>query len=198
MRVVAGAERHADRAVLGENDALLFGGQLREAAAPAQRIPHRPGPRRVQHRPPRPVEQRFCQIRLVADRVGPAEHRVFRLLGQRRERRRVQQRAQRLEKDRRVAAERQQRDTARIVDVLVEHRVEPAACHGCGERGRIGAAAEREQLHEQPIVRSLRLSVLDAAAFADVGRLGAAPCFGRHEPEYNPRLDAGTDGRRIR
>src|SRR5436190_7544970 len=44
VRVVAGAERHADGAVLGENDALLLGRQLRELAAPAQRVPERPFP----------------------------------------------------------------------------------------------------------------------------------------------------------
>ena len=42
VRVVAGAVRHADRAVLGEDDALLVGGQRRELPAPPQRIPDAP------------------------------------------------------------------------------------------------------------------------------------------------------------
>ena len=44
----------------------------------------RPFPRRVQHRSPRPMQQHLDEVRLVADRIGPPEHRVFRLLHQRR------------------------------------------------------------------------------------------------------------------
>ena len=84
VREVGGAVRHADRAVLGENHALLLGRQLREPAAAPERIPDGPAPVRIEHRPPRPVQQHVDQIRLVADRVGAAEHRVLRLLRQRR------------------------------------------------------------------------------------------------------------------
>ena len=49
MRVVGGAERHADRTVLGEDYTLLVGRQLRELAASPQRIPDRPRPLRIEY-----------------------------------------------------------------------------------------------------------------------------------------------------
>ena len=65
-------------------------------------------------------------------------------------------------------------DAARIVDVLVQHAAIAGALQRVGQRLRVGAAAERQQLHEQPAFGPLRLAVLVAAFFADVGRLGSA------------------------
>ena len=81
-----------------------------------------------------------------------------------------------------ILAERQQRDAARIVHVLVEHARDRRPRERVGERRRVGAAAEREQLHEQPVVGSLRLSVLHAAFFAESGGSGPrrASCRLRH------------------
>ena len=76
VRVVGGAERHADRAVLGQDRPLLLLRQLGEAAAAAERIPDRPAPVGVEHRPARPVDQRLLEVRLVAERIGAPEHRV--------------------------------------------------------------------------------------------------------------------------
>src|SRR5262245_63534660 len=81
--IVADAERHADCAMLGEDDALLLGGQLGELAAPAQWIPDCPAPSWIEHRPPRTGEQHLLEVGFVADRVGAAERRVLGFLRER-------------------------------------------------------------------------------------------------------------------
>ena len=55
----------------------------------------------------------------------------------------------------------------------------PAARQRVGERRGVGAAAERQQLHEQPVVGSLRLAVLHAAFLAESGGSGPRRGFGR-------------------
>src|SRR5207249_9704868 len=65
VRVVAGPERHADGAVLGENHPLLFRRELREPAAPPQRIPERPPPVAIQHCTARPMDENVGEVRLV-------------------------------------------------------------------------------------------------------------------------------------
>jgi hypothetical protein len=65
------------------------------------------------------------------------------------------------------------RDAARVVQIFVHH----AGYRRAGERGRqrlrVGAVAEGEQLHEEPLVRTLRHATLEPALLADVGRLEA-------------------------
>ena len=94
---------------------------------------------------------------------------------ERAERRTVQHRPHAIEEVRRILAERQQRDAARIVDVLVERAGDAGARERrLGQRPRRVAAAERQKLHEQAAIAALRLAVLHAAFFADVGRLGSS------------------------
>ena len=69
VREIGRAERHADGAVLRQNRALLVRRELREASAPAQRIPDRPAPVLVQGRPPRTIDQRVAEVRLVSERI---------------------------------------------------------------------------------------------------------------------------------
>src|SRR5436190_1777237 len=78
-----------------------------------------------------------------------------------------------IHEERGIRIERQQRDAARIVDVFIEHTRHARACERVGQRARIVASSERQQLHEQPLIGSLRLSVPDAALFAEVRRLRA-------------------------
>src|SRR5262249_29169702 len=76
----------------------------------------------------------------------------------------------------------EQTDPARIVHVLVERAGHLRARQRIGQRRGVGAAAEGEELHEQPAVRSLRLTVLDAALLADVGRRRTLASFSsRHD-----------------
>jgi hypothetical protein len=120
------------------------------------------------------VQQHFIEVGLVADRVGAAEHRVFRLLHERTKRGTVHQRPHAIEKVCRILAERQQRDTARIVDVFVERARDAGRRRRLDKRPRRLAATERQKLHEQAAIAALRLAVLHAAFFADVGRLGSS------------------------
>ena len=121
VRQVGRTKRHADGAVLGENHALLVDGKLRETSAPPQRIPHGPPPGRIEHRSARTLEERVEQIRLVAERVRAADHRVLGLLHERRKRRSIQQRPDAIEEESGILAEREQGDAARVVHVFVQH-----------------------------------------------------------------------------
>ena len=161
--------------MLGEDDALLVGRQLRELSAASQRIKHRPLPLRVEHRPPRPLQQDVGEIGLVPERVCAAEHRVLRLLHERRERLRVQHRPHAIEEERRLFTERQQADAARIVDVFVDDARQAGSLDRLRKRARVGRAAECQKLHEQPLIEPLRLALFHAALFEDVRRLRSAP-----------------------
>src|SRR5262245_24468959 len=59
VRVVSSTERHADPAVLREDDALLLRRQLRKTSAPPQRIPYGPLPVLVEYGPSRSIEENF-------------------------------------------------------------------------------------------------------------------------------------------
>ena len=174
VRVVGHAERHPDGAVFRENDALLFRRQLRELARTPQRVPDRPPPLRIQNRPPGTMEQDVDEVRLVAERICASQHRVFGLLHQGTKRRPVEDRPDAIQKEVRILAERQQRDAARIVHVFVEHAADAGVADGVDEPLAVFAAAEREELHEEPRVAALRLPVLHPALLAQVGRLGTA------------------------
>jgi hypothetical protein len=166
--------RHADGAVLGQNGPLLVQWQLREPAAAPQRIPHRPGPRLIEHRPPRAVQQDVGQVGLVAERVRAAEHRVFRLLVENGERAGVDERAHAVDEVRRIPIEGQEADAPRIVDVFVQDARDPRLAERERERPGVGAPAEGEELHEQPLVGALGRALLHPAFFAQIRRLGSS------------------------
>ena len=56
--------------------------------------------------------------------------------------------------------------------IFVQHAAKSRRSQRADERRHIGAAAKRLQLHEQPDVGSLRLSVFRPSTLADVRRLG--------------------------
>ena len=105
------------------------------------------------------MEQRLDKIRLVPDRVGAAEHGEVRLLGERCERIDVEHAPDALDELVRVLRDREQRDAARIVHILIEHTGHAGGLERRGERPRVVTVAEDQQLHEQSIVRSLRNAV---------------------------------------
>src|SRR5262249_40312357 len=82
-----------------------------------------------------------------------------------------------IQKQRGIFTEGQQRNPTRIIQVLVQHTRYAGTIQGITEQRGIGAATEHKQLHEQPGVRSLRLSALHAAFLADVWRLGPTASF---------------------
>ena len=104
--------------------------------------------------------QHFGQVGLVADRVRPPEHRVFGFL-----------RPAPTNPGRSASAARdrgRKSGSSLIVsrpiprgsfDVFVQRAGNPRPRQRIGERRRVGATAEREKLHEQPPVRSLRLAI---------------------------------------
>src|SRR4051812_27141267 len=74
--VISGAVRHPDLPVLGEDIALLLLRQLGERTVATEWIPDGPGPITIRDRPPRTFQQSVPEIRLIPERVRPAEHRV--------------------------------------------------------------------------------------------------------------------------
>ena len=161
--------------------ALFFRCQLRELAASAQQVPRRPPPGWIEHGPPRPHEERFMKIGFVSERIGPPEHRVVRLRRQRLEGRLREQRPDHVHEVVRIGGDSQDRDTERIVEVLVDR-----ASHGCArntsrDRPDVAATAKRQQLHEQAVVGALRHAVLEAPR-----SLGPAARGGRGPSERRP------------
>ena len=80
-----------------------------------------------------------------------------------------------VEEEVRIVAEGEQAEAARIVDVLVDDARHAGRVERVAEQPHVlRAAAERQKLHEEPPVEPLRLSVLHAALFREVGRLRTA------------------------
>src|SRR5688500_18184658 len=92
--------------------------------------------------------------------------------------------------------DRQQRDAASVVQILVQHRLNSRGGQLLGNRTDIPAFAVGGELHEQAIVRTLRPPVALAAPLAEVWRLDAAapgwPFNGRLVwcISHQPNLDA--------
>ena len=66
------------------------------------------------------MEKNVGEIRLVSERIGPAEHRQMRFLDQRGEWRGIQEDPDAIDEPFRILAERDEGDAARIVHVFVE------------------------------------------------------------------------------
>ena len=75
MGVVGPAVGPADVGVLHQDLALLLVFETGKGAVATQWIPDGPGPVGIEHGVARPANERFPQVRLVSQGVGPAEHR---------------------------------------------------------------------------------------------------------------------------
>ncbi len=168
MGVVAGAERHPDRAVLGQDGPLLLHRQLGKIATASQRIPHAPGPVRVEDGPAGAFDQGLAEVRLVPEGVRAPEHRELGFQTQHLERATVEQRAHDVQEVGGPRTERQDADAARIVQIFVEDTRDRELGKIRGHGGGIAAAAEHQEMHEQPLVGSLRLPSLDASLLAQI------------------------------
>jgi hypothetical protein len=109
------------------------------------------------------MQEDVDEIRLVTERVRPAEHGVFGLLLEAGERAGVDEWSDAIDEKRRILIECKEPSTARIVDIFVQHAGDFCFRQRGGERTHIGAAAKAEKLHEEPRIRALRLTILHAA-----------------------------------
>src|SRR5262245_33115267 len=100
--------------MLGEDHALLLVAQLREPAAAPERVPNGPLPERIEYRPPRALQQRFLEIRLVPDGVRAPEHREFRFLRQTGKSRSVEHRPRAIEEEAGILVHGEDADAARV------------------------------------------------------------------------------------
>jgi hypothetical protein len=169
-------------AVFPDDRALLLGTQPREGAGPAQRVPDRPWPGRVQRRPAGPMQQPVLQVGLEPGGVGPAEHREGRLVGEREKGFRVEELAEPVREEGWGLAHGEHAHPARVVDVLVQRALEPSRLEGPHQRLRVDAAPEDLELHEQAAVGGLLVGAALAHVDWDVlaGTRGRALGPGTH------------------
>ena len=64
----------------------------------------------------------------------------------------------------------QKRDALRIVEIFVEDSWHRCGCQVGVGGGRVSAPGECQELHEEPLVRALRLPALEPAFFAEIRR----------------------------
>ena len=103
----------------------------------------------LQSSPLRPGDERFLEVRLPAHRVRSAQHRVLFLRPQGRKLSR-DHRPHRFEEIGGILVEGEEGDPGGVVQVLVEHALDAAPGEQVREGPGIPAAAEDEELHEQP------------------------------------------------
>ena len=88
------------------------------------------------------------------------------------------QRPQRVEKEVRILCQRQDGDPLRVVGIFVDGALDAGAGQRVRHGSRVAAAAIDEKLHEEPLVRTLGLAVLHAAAFGEIRRFRSAASVG--------------------
>src|SRR5438876_234416 len=100
-----------------------------------------------------PSVWRYCEV-CVVFRMACTRCELG-LLGEPGERLGVQHFAQRRDEEDRVLAHRHHGDAARVVDVLIQNRLEPARLERALERLGVQTIAECRELHEEPPIRGL-------------------------------------------
>jgi hypothetical protein len=175
-----------DGAVLAQNRALLLGRQPGEGPRAAQRIPDRPRPGGIEDGAPGPAQEPVLQILLVAARIGPADHGEGRLGSERRERLRAEDLPEFRHEERRILGDGEHGDSARILEIGVEHGLDLAALERAGESLGLRTASEGLELHEEAAVRALTVR----AALGDVhlDLLARGPRRLTHRGTYPPRV----------
>ena len=166
-------ERQAHSAVLHQDRVLLLSRELLERAVAAQRIPDRPAKRGIEHAAARPLDERLVEILLVPERVRAPQHGQLRLRPQLAEGSGSEQRPGGGDERVRALAQRQDRDTFRIVHVLVEDGVDLGRGQRITQRGAVARAAKRIELHVEPAVERGRLPVRGQPVLGDVDLLEA-------------------------
>jgi hypothetical protein len=131
----------------------------------------------------RPVDQHGSQIGLVAERVGPSEHREAGAERETGQGAGVHDRSDFVDERVRIPAQRQQRDPLGIIQILIHDRFEPGGGQLPGDPGHVAAVGERKQLHEQAFLGALLLPAFEAALLADVRRLEPGPLV-RHRISF--------------
>ena len=151
------AEPPADDAVLLEYLLLLRARQAREGAGAAQGIPDRPGGRRVEDHAARAVQEPVFQARFVAEGVGASQHGELGLEPEALEGTRLEDGAELRHEVGGINGHGEHGHAGRVIGFLVEHGVEPGVGQDAGEGGRVPAAGEGGQLHEEAAVEFERL-----------------------------------------
>ena len=153
---------HADCAVLPQDGALLLVAQLLEGASPAQGIPNSPAVGRVDGLAPGTLHQRLVQIRLIAQGVGAPEECELRLGQQSHKGRAVEKGAQRIHKEVGVFAESQQPHALGIVQLFVQHPIQPGLFQRFHQKVNPVYFPKAKELHKKPPVREDHLPVQPA------------------------------------
>ena len=141
--------------MLAEDRSLLLRREPREGAGASEGIPDGPGPRGVEHGPPRPHDEPVLQVGLEAARVRAAEHGELGLAREGREGLGAQDLALARGEEGGILGEGEHADPARVVEIGVEHGLELASLERGLKRLGLGAAAEGLELHEEPSVAYL-------------------------------------------
>ena len=95
------------------------------------------------------MQKPVLEIGLVAQRIGPAEHRVFGLLAKFRELRAEKKWTKGGNKKFRILMPRQQSNPANIIHILVEDGGKACSVKGLAEGTGLATIPEGQELHEQ-------------------------------------------------